>query len=283
MRVPRIFLSAVLAVAGCAAGLKAQEEGTGAGSLEIPAARPGAVADSGFFGVSAEELTAAEVEKLGIAAGIRLTDVENESPAGKAGFATGDIILGVDGAEIGNMLQFRNLIAARRQGDVVRLNLIQKGQQMEKRVTLAARPPLPQVVIPPEAIEPAGPKVLPDVRQRFQRFGLGEDGQRFKMRDNDGTVEVIGAAEAREATVWDMSNKVTFEGPWVTPQDKAVPSDKIRARIERVEKTFALRLRGPKAFVPPLQRPNPAPRAPAIPPKPKNDPKPGTPESEPRK
>jgi hypothetical protein len=181
------------------------------------------------------------------------------------------------------MLQFRNVITARRQGDVVRLNLIQKERQMEKRVTLAARPPMPLVVIPPEAIEPAGPKVLPDVRQRFQRFGLGEDGQRFKMRDNDGTVEVIGALEARETTVWDMSNKVTFEGPWVTPQDKAVPSDKIRKRIERVEKTFALRLQGPKAFVPPLKRPNPAPRAPAIPPKLKNEPKPGTPETELRK
>ena len=47
-----------------------------------------------------------------------------------------------------------------------------------------------------------------------------------------------------------MSNKITFEGPWVTPQDKAVPSQKTRNRIERVEKTllFGCGVLGPSFF-----------------------------------
>ena len=282
MRVTRIFFSTILVVALSGTWSKAQEKGARADILEIPMAPPGAGARSGFLGVSAEELTAAEMEKLGIAGGLRLTEVENDSPANKAGVAIGDIVLRVEGEEIGGVLQFRNMITGYREGEVVRLRLIQRGEQVEKRVTLGKRPPLPMVVIPPEALEQRGPKAFPNARiadPRFQRFGLGEDGQRFKMRDNDGTVEVVGAPEAREATVWDMSNKVAFEGPWVTPQDKAVPSAKTRQRIERVEKTFALRLRGPKAFLPQL-RPDPAPRVPAIPPKLKNAPKSELPEPE---
>ena len=264
---------------------KAQEQNAQLDTLEIPAAPPRAADRSGFLGVTAEELTEDEVQKLGIAAGLRLTEVEDGSPANKAGLAIGDIVLSVDGEEIGDALQFRNRISGFREGEVIRLSLIRGRGKVDKRVTSGNRPPLPMVVIPPEAIEPPGPKALPDARiidQRFQRFGLGDDGQRFKMRDNDGTVEVIGAPEAREATVWDMSNKVAFEGPWVTPQDKAVPSAKIRQRIERVEKTFALRLRGPKAFLPP-RRPEPAPLAPAIPPKLENAPDRKLPEPEPGK
>ncbi len=264
---------------------KAQELNAQLDTLEIPPAPPRAADRSGFLGVTAEELTEDEVQKLGIAAGLRLTEVEDGSPANKAGLAIGDIVLSVDGEEIGDALQFRNRISGFREGEVIRLSLIRGRGKVDKRVTSGNRPPLPMVVIPPEAIEPPGPKALPDARiidQRFQRFGLGDDGQRFKMRDNDGTVEVIGAPEAREATVWDMSNKVAFEGPWVTPQDKAVPSAKIRQRIERVEKTFALRLRGPKAFLPP-RRPEPAPRAPAIPPKLENAPDRKLPEPEPGK
>jgi len=285
MRINRIFFSTILVVALGVICSKAQEQNAQLDALEIPPAPPRAADRSGFLGVNAEELTADEVQKLGIAAGLRLTEVENDSPAKKAGLAIGNIVLSVDGEKTGDVLQFRNLISGYREGEVIRLSLIQRGEQVDKRVILGNRPPLPLVVIPPEAIGPPGVKAPLNPRiidQRFQRFGLGEDGQRFKMRDNDGTIEVVGAPEAREATVWDMSNKVAFEGPWVTPQDKAVPSAKIRQRIERVEKTFALRLRGPKAFLPP-RRPDPAPRVPAIPPKVENAPDRKLPEKEPSK
>ena len=32
------------------------------------------------------------------------------------------------------------------------------------------------------------------------------------------------------------SNEIEYEGPWVTPQDKAAPPSEIRKRIERVDK-----------------------------------------------
>ena len=240
--------------------------------IEIPAPRGARNGAPGFLGVSAAELPAALAEKLKINHGVRLTAVDADSPAGKAGLAVDDILLEVDGRKIKNMLQLRDAITAHKQGDEVILELIQKGERVKKKATLAARPALPQIVIPPGAFQGGGIQLAPNGIQRFQRFGLGEDGRRFKMRDNDGTVEVAGALEEREVTVWDMSNKIMYEGPWVTPQDKAAPSEKIRKRIERVEKTFALRLQRPQPFVLPQRRPNPAPRLPGAEPKAKEGP-----------
>ena len=243
--------------------------------IEIPAPRGERNGAPGFLGVSAAELPAALAEKLKINHGVRLTDVDADSPAGKAGLAVDDILLEVDGRKIKNMLQLRDAITAHKQGDEIILELIQKGERVKKKATLAARPALPQIVIPPGAFQGGGIQLAPNGIQRFQRFGLGEDGRRFKMRDNDGTVDVAGALEEREVTVWDMSNKIMYEGPWVTPQDKAAPSEKIRKRIERVEKTFALRLQRPQPFVLPQRRPNPAPRLPEVEPKAKEGPGPG--------
>jgi hypothetical protein len=99
------------------------------------------------------------------------------------------------------------------------------------------------------------------------------------MRDNDGSVEVTGEVEDREVTVWDLSNKIIYEGPWVTPQDKAAPPEEMRRRIERVEKTFALRLQR-QPFALPQRAPNPAPR-PRVRPKVEEDPRPGGKDGEP--
>lgn len=283
MRASRRSFSVVFATVITCAGSAGQEEGGGADYLEIPGPPAGKVEAAGFLGVSGEELTVAELEKMGLLEGVRLTEVGKDSPADKAGLVPGDIILRVDESEVGNMLQLRSAITDRRPGEILTLDLIQKKQRVRKRVTLDLRPARPLVVIPPEAIAPRIPNAPPNGIQRFQRFGLGEDGQRFKMRDNDGTVEVVGAEDIREATVWDMSNKITFEGPWVTPQDKAVPSQKTRDRIERVEKTFALRLRRPQPFVLPQRRPNPAPQVPAAPPDAENQPKQQNTEKELRK
>ncbi len=222
-------------------------------------------------------MPAALADQLKLDHGVRLTEVNADSPAGKAGLEVDDIILGVNGKQVGNMLQLRDAITAHKQGDEVTLKLIQKGKQVEKKVTLAARPALPQIVLPAGVFQGGGIQIVPNGIQRLQRFGLGENG--FKMRDNDGSVEVSGEVEDREVTVWDLSNKIIYEGPWVTPQDKAAPPQKMRRRIERVEKTFALRLQR-QPFALPQRVPNPAPR-PQVRPKVEEDPRPKEKDGEP--
>jgi len=257
--------------------VEVQLEGKPGLKIEIPAPPAGGPKAPGFLGVSAGELPAALAEQLKLDHGVRLTEVNADSPAGKAGLEVDDIILGVNGKLVKNMLQLREAITAHRQGDEVALKLIQKGKQVEKKVTLAARPALPQIVLPPGVFQGGGIQIVPNGIQRLQRFGLGEEG--FKMRDNDGSVEVTGEVEGREVTVWDLANKIIYEGPWVTPQDKAAPPEKMRRRIERVEKTFALRLQR-QPFALPQRLPNPAPR-PQVRPKVEEDPGPKEKDGEP--
>ena len=223
----------------------------------------------GFLGVNAAQLPEALADQLQLDHGVRLTEVNPDSPAGNAGLQVEDIILGVDEKRIETMLQLREAIMARRQGDEVTLKLIQKGKRVEKKVTLAGRPALPRIVIPPGAFQGGGIQILPPAGgiQQFQRFGFGGEARRLKMGDDDGSVELVGEGEGREVTIRDHSNKIVFEGPWVTPQDKAAPSEKIRKRIGRVEKMFSGRAaRQARPFLLPPQAPNPPPRR-GVPPK----------------
>jgi membrane-associated protease RseP (regulator of RpoE activity) len=187
----------------------------------------------GFLGVSAGELSAALAAQLKLDHGVKLNSVSPDSPAGKAGLEVDDIITEVGEKKISTMLELRDAIRAHKQGDEVTLKLVQKGNVVVKKVTLAEAPVLPQLILPQEGFQFRG----------FQggqlQLNIGGRGGRFKMGDQDGSVEMKGNGEGREVTVWDLSNKVVYEGPWVTPQDKAAPTPKMRQRIERVANMFA--------------------------------------------
>ena len=71
---------------------------------------------------------------------------------------------------------------------------------------------------------------------------------KFKMVDDEGSVEIESKDGGREVTVRDKEGKVTWSGPWDSEQDRAAPPDDVRERIERlnIDTTFegnGLRLR----------------------------------------
>ncbi len=192
----------------------------------------------GFLGVSAMNVPAALADQLKIDHGVTLSTVVPASPAARAGLRVGDIILQVGEKKVANMLDLSRAIKAFREGDRVNLKVIQNGKQVKKRVTLAA---LPQ---PRGGIGGAGAglRVLPGggfgLPGGGLRFGWGGGAGQFRMGDEEGSVEMKGSGEGREVIVRDRGNKVVFEGPWVTPQDKAAAPPDIRKRIGRVAGMF---------------------------------------------
>lgn len=58
---------------------------------------------------------------------------------------------------------------------------------------------------------------------------------KVKMVDDEGSVEFESKDGGREVTVRDKDGKVQWSGPWDTEQDKAVPPDDIRERIDRLK------------------------------------------------
>jgi hypothetical protein len=77
---------------------------------------------------------AADVEK-----GVKLADVRTGSPAEKAGFKKGDVLVSFGGAEIKNLQDFTYELRRRRPGDTVKVTVLRDGQEVSAEVTLGSR------------------------------------------------------------------------------------------------------------------------------------------------
>jgi Peptidase family M28/PDZ domain/PA domain len=71
--------------------------------------------------------------------GVLFADVQNNSPAGKAGLKQGDLLVRFDGKPIENLYDFTFALRAKKPGDVVPVVVQRGGQEVKVNVTLEAR------------------------------------------------------------------------------------------------------------------------------------------------
>jgi hypothetical protein len=71
--------------------------------------------------------------------GVLFADVQNNSPAAKAGLKQGDLLVQFDGKPIENLYDFTYALRAKKPGDVVPVVVKRGGQDVKVRVTLEAR------------------------------------------------------------------------------------------------------------------------------------------------
>ena len=93
------------------------------------------------IGVSLDDLTADDVKekKLSSAAGVLIEDVEDGTPASKAGIKTGDVILEFDGERVRSARQLTRLIQETVAGRQVAVVVSRDGQRMNLSVTPESR------------------------------------------------------------------------------------------------------------------------------------------------
>ncbi len=105
-------------------------------------AEPAAKAESAYLGVVATEVPEMLAEHLGIrpGEGIIVRSVMPEGPADKAGIRVHDVITRVDNKAVGSPQDLTGEITARKPGDKVRIDLIQKGKPATLDVGLGVRP-----------------------------------------------------------------------------------------------------------------------------------------------
>ena len=72
--------------------------------------------------------------------GVKFADVREGSPAAKAGFQAGDVMVEFDGKPIQNLYDFTYALQARKPGDEVKVKVLRDGQPLEAPVLLAKRP-----------------------------------------------------------------------------------------------------------------------------------------------
>lgn len=96
----------------------------------------------GWLGLQIADLDPDLGDALGIPGrnGARVERVQPQSPAEKAGFKAGDVVLAIDNTTVTGSSGLRNQVAARRPGTKVRVKLLRDGKESELQVVLGALP-----------------------------------------------------------------------------------------------------------------------------------------------
>ncbi len=159
----------------------------------------------GWLGVSIQELSPELAAQFGLArtAGVLVSDVVEDSPAKKAGFERGDVVVEYDGKAVENPTQLRNAVAQTPIGKRVTVKLIRDKAPKSVKVTIAEQP---QTVAQnggdsEEPVAPAGLLSDMDVHepteQAATRYGLkaGERGVVVVRVRTGGAAEEGGVKE----------------------------------------------------------------------------------------
>jgi Zn-dependent M28 family amino/carboxypeptidase len=72
--------------------------------------------------------------------GVRMAEVREDSPAGKAGFRRGDVLVSFDGAPMKNIYDFTFALRNKRPGDSVEVVMLREGKEVKAIVELTNRP-----------------------------------------------------------------------------------------------------------------------------------------------
>jgi serine protease Do len=140
-----------------------------AGPEAVQAVRMLASAPGGRIGVTIRDLTDEDAKTKAAAGGVAIEEVEPDSPAAKAGFKAGDVVVEFDGERVRSSRQFSRLVQESANGRTVTAAVVRDGQ----RVTLNVQPregggyhyfegfPAPVPPVPPT---PPSPPVPPTPR-----------------------------------------------------------------------------------------------------------------------
>ena len=96
------------------------------------------IVERGWLGVQIQALSAAMARSLGLttAAGALIADVEDASPAAKAGVQVGDVVLEVNGKSVKRMRDLPRLVAEVKSGQRVPMKIWRRGKQQTLSVTM---------------------------------------------------------------------------------------------------------------------------------------------------
>jgi serine protease Do len=118
----------------------------------------------------------AEAYRLPRVAGAVVQDFGSVSPGQRAGLQRGDVIVAVDGREIGQSNELQRVIATRRPGETVTLDVIRYGERMQFNVQLAQAPTTTTAAAPeretPRGEQRLGISVAPLTQENARQLGF---------------------------------------------------------------------------------------------------------------
>ncbi|HET7866700.1 MAG TPA: Do family serine endopeptidase [Burkholderiaceae bacterium] len=149
----------------------------------------------GRIGVAIQEVSEPLARSFGLdkARGALVTAVQPDSPARQAGLAAGDIIVRIDGKEVGEAAELPRLVAQARPGSEVPVQVWRDGRPYALNVTIGQAPT--------QAARPAPPPARPSQAPRDGRLGLqvrelSAEGRRALGLDYGLVVEGVAGPNA---------------------------------------------------------------------------------------
>ena len=158
------LLNAQGKVIGVNAQIQSDSGGNDGVGFAIPSSTVGSIvpqliadgkAEHAYLGVGLEAIPENVADRLGVQAGVMVTNVRAGTPADEAGLRAadgqrtidgvtypsgGDVIVGLDGEEITTAEQLQNAVDAKQPGDEVTLTYVRGGDHHTVTATLAVRP-----------------------------------------------------------------------------------------------------------------------------------------------
>lgn len=93
----------------------------------------------GFLGLQVGTVSPSFVRSAG-ESGVLIEDLEENSPAAKAGLLTADVILSIDGVTVSSPAEYRSLLQTYAPGSTLNFTVLRGLKKMEKRVQITALP-----------------------------------------------------------------------------------------------------------------------------------------------
>lgn len=209
----------------------------------------------GYLGVTIVDLDEARARSLGVErdSGVLVQDVpDQETPAGKAGLMSGDVITAFDGNRVRSQRELTNLVAAQPVGKSVRVDFLRNGQEQSVIVELAERPDTltARQVEPVPQHEESGPtlKVLGVVARSVTQ----EIADRMKLRVPTGALVISttpgGPAAGAQITHGDIIHRidrteVKSVEDLIEASKSLKANDEVAVQIEKAGRLFWVTLR----------------------------------------
>ena len=124
--------------------------------------------------------------------GVLVTEVEEDSPAERAGLKAGDVITGLDDRTVADSDDLVKAIRRHEEGDTVTVHFLRRGKKKHARVELGERPEPPALAFGPD--HPAFPFGSPErFFRRLHRLDAGEGKLRRELENLRADIEELRA------------------------------------------------------------------------------------------
>jgi serine protease Do len=165
----------------------------------------------GYLGVIPENLSQDIKKALNYPykTGIYIKQIEEKTPADKAGLAEGDIILKIDDRKIEDVNILRKMIAAKNPNEKVKITVWRNGVEKTLTVELGQRPTVEVSSMPAQGEEWLGMQLLPSASQEAENIWGDEDvkGVFVNVVEEGSLAEKAGVVEKSLITLVQARNR----------------------------------------------------------------------------